>query len=264
MRSCKSLAKWRSGEPVLGTTLHLADQSIFEMVSLMGFDLLWVDLEHHAHSLETVSGLMRAARVGSADVIARPAKGEFMRLARLLESGAQGIMYPRCTTAEEAAEVVRNAKFPPMGDRGLDGAGPDMPYGLMDLHAYLKWANEETFIAIQIEDKAGLDQAEAIARTAGVDLLFFGPGDYSIRNGFAGNFNDDRYWEAIGKVAKAAKSAGKWWGTPAFDALHAQKLLDAGAMLITRSSDLSLLRQAYDGMKSEFGALGFTFDSFLY
>src|SRR5690606_22537856 len=133
-----------------------------------------------------------------------------MRLARLLEAGVQGIMYPRCTSAEEAAIVVQNAKFPPMGDRGLDGAGPDMPYGLTDLKTYLAAANKETFIAIQIEDKAGLGQAKSIADTAGVDLLFFGPGDYSIRNGFAGNFEDERYWEAVQRVADAATAAGKW------------------------------------------------------
>lgn len=259
MRACKSLAKWRTGEPVLGTTLHVADPSVYEMVSLMGFDLIWIDLEHHSHSVETASGLMRAARVGGADIIARPAKGEFMRLARLLEAGAQGIMYPRCTSAEEAAMVVQNAKFPPMGDRGLDAAGPDMPYGLMDLPTYLKAANEETFLAIQIEDKAGLDQAEAIAGTSGVDLLFFGPGDYSIRNGFTGNFDDERYWKAVRRIADAATSAGKWWGTPALNASHAQRLLDLGAMLVTRSSDMSLLRLAYEGLKSEFRTLGFTF-----
>ena len=260
MRPSKSLAKWRAGKPVLGTTLHVADPSVYEMVSLMGFDLIWMDLEHHAHSVETAGGLMRAARVGGADIIARPAKGEFMRLARLLEAGAQGIMYPRCTSAEEAAMVVQNAKFPPMGDRGLDGAGPDMPYGLTDLKTYLTAANEETFIAIQIEDKAGVDQAEAIAATNGVDLLFFGPGDYSIRNGFAGNFEDERYWEAVQRVADAAAAAGKWWGTPAFHAAHARRLLEMGAMLVTRSSDMSLLRITFDGLKSEFGELGFTFD----
>ena len=73
----------------------------------MGFDGIWLDLEHHAHSVETANQLMRAARVGGADIVARPAKGEFMRMGRLLEAGAQAIMYPRCDDPEEAAEVVR-------------------------------------------------------------------------------------------------------------------------------------------------------------
>ena len=72
----------------------------------MGFDGIWMDLEHHGYRLETASTLMRAARVGSSDIVARPAKGEFMRMGRLLEAGATGIMYPRCGDAAEAADVV--------------------------------------------------------------------------------------------------------------------------------------------------------------
>jgi 4-hydroxy-2-oxoheptanedioate aldolase len=260
MRKSKTLAKWRAGKPVLGTTLHFNDPSVFEMTSLMGFDLIWIDLEHHAHSLETAGNLMRAARVGTSDILARPAKGEFMRTTRLLEAGAQGIMYPRCTSADEAAEVVKNAKFPPFGGRGVDGAGPDMPYGFMNLKDYLKTANEETFIIIQIEDAEGLANAEAIASVEGVDMLFFGPGDYSVREGFPGSFDDPRYHAAVQKIAEAAKAAGKLWGTPAFSATHAKTLLDLGAMLITRSSDLTFLRMSFQKLQEDFSGLGFTFD----
>src|SRR4029079_9656066 len=128
MRRSRILAKLARHEPVFVTTLHLADASLFEMTSLMGFDGIWIDREHHGHSLETAQNLMRAARVGASDIIARPAKGEFMRLGRMLESGAQGIMYPRCDDAREAAEAVKWAKFPPLGRRGFDGGNADMPY----------------------------------------------------------------------------------------------------------------------------------------
>src|SRR5690606_23008964 len=122
MRPSKTRKKWTAGQPALGTTLHFTDPSIYELTSLLGFDLIWMDLEHHATGLETAAELMRAARAGGADILARPAQGEFTRAARLLEAGAQGIIYPRCTSAGEAAELVRNVTFPPRGDRGLDGA----------------------------------------------------------------------------------------------------------------------------------------------
>lgn len=260
MRKSKTLAKWRAGQPVLGITLHFNDPSVYELTSLLGYDLIWMDLEHHAHSLETAGNLMRAARVGNSDILARPAKGEFMRAARLLEAGATGIIYPRCTSSDEAAELVQNLKFPPLGIRGLDGAGPDMPYGLPDLKTYLDMANRETFVLVQIEDPTGLENAENIARVDGVDMLFFGPGDYSVQAGFPGDFNHPGYHEAIQKVSDAAKAAGKYWGTPAFSAAHAQSLLDAGAMLVTRASDLTLVRLALLQMKEEFSALGFTFN----
>ena len=113
MRPSKIKAKLKRNEPVLLTTLHLTDPSLFELTSLMGFDGIWMDLEHHGYSVETATALMRAARVGSTDILARPAKGEFMRLGRLLEAGAQGIMYPRCDDAAEAKQAVTWSKFGP-------------------------------------------------------------------------------------------------------------------------------------------------------
>ena len=62
-------------EPVIGIALHLTDPSVYEMTSLMGFDYIWMDLEHHAYGVETANNLMRAARVGTSDLMARPAKG---------------------------------------------------------------------------------------------------------------------------------------------------------------------------------------------
>src|SRR5262249_21162346 len=125
MRRSKIKAKLARNEPVLLVTLHFTDPSAYEMTSLLGFDGIWMDMEHHGYSLETAQTLMRAARVGDADVMVRPAKGEFMRIGRILESGAQGILYPRCDDAAEARQVVTWSKFAPLGKRGFDGGNPD-------------------------------------------------------------------------------------------------------------------------------------------
>src|SRR2546421_7300133 len=113
MRTSRIKAKLKRNEPVLLTTLHLIDPSLYELTSLMGFDGIWMDLEHHGYSVETATALMRAARVGSTDILARPAKGEFMRLGRLLEAGAQGIMYPRRDDAAEGKRAAPRAKSGP-------------------------------------------------------------------------------------------------------------------------------------------------------
>jgi 4-hydroxy-2-oxoheptanedioate aldolase len=94
MRTSIVKAKLSRGEPALVVCLHFTDPSLYEMTSLLGFDCIWMDLEHHGYSVETASNLMRAARVGGSDIVARPGKGEFMRMCRLLEMGATGIMYP--------------------------------------------------------------------------------------------------------------------------------------------------------------------------
>ncbi|MCA9100022.1 MAG: aldolase, partial [Planctomycetales bacterium] len=238
MRKSVIKAKLRRGEPALVVTLHLQDASLYEMTSLMGFDGIWVDMEHHALGLESVQHFMRAARVGRTDILARPAKGEFMRMGRMLEVGAQGILYPRCDNAEEAAEVVRWAKFPPEGCRGIDSGNADNPYCAVPLADYLPEANRETFIAIQIEDAAALEHAEAIAAVDGVDLLFLGPGDFTALSGIPGQMNHEIIRDATRRVAAAAKAAGKTWGRPVGSAEQAREMLDLGAGFLACGADL--------------------------
>ncbi len=85
MRTSIVKKKLAQDQPILILQLHIIDPSIFEFASLMGFDCIWMDLEHHGYSLETANNLMRATRVGNADIIARPGKGEFMLIKQGLE-----------------------------------------------------------------------------------------------------------------------------------------------------------------------------------
>lgn len=261
MRTSRVKAKLAQGQPALITTLHLCDPSLFEMASLMGFDALWIDLEHHGTSVETAAQLMRAARVGSSDILARPAKGEMMRMCRLLEMGAQGIMYPRCSTAAEAAEVARWVKFAPEGTRGVDSANADNPYCGTPLVPYLRQANAETFLIVQIEDTQALEEAEAMASVDGVDGLMLGPGDFSILSGVPGQWDHPLLADATRRVAEAARAAGKHWGQPAFSPQHAERLLEQGARLIFHGADVLILKAGLEAMQRDFTALGFTFDN---
>lgn len=261
MRTSRIKAKLRRNEPVLVTSLHFTDPNVYEMASLMGFDGIWMDLEHHPTSLETARELMRAARVGTADIMARPAKGEFMRLGRLLELGAQGIMYPRCDDAEEARQVVRWSKFAPLGTRGIDGSNPDVPYLSMPIAEYIRRANEETFLVVQIEDEPALQRAEAIAAVEGVDVVFLGPGDYSILGGFAGQFDDPRISDALRRLAEAARRAGKHWGAPCFSPEHGRMLLEMGAKFLAHGCDLVAVLRNLQRIQDDYAPLGFQFDN---
>ncbi len=263
MRPSVIKAKLARNEPVLLTQLHLTDASVFELTSLMGFDGIWMDLEHHFYSLETAAEMMRAARVGGCDILARAAKGEFMRFGRLLEAGAHGIMYPRCDDAAEAREVVRWTKFAPMGKRGFDGGNADMPYCTMTMADYIREANKQTFVLIQLEEQHAVAQAREIAEVEGVDVVFFGPGDFSVLSGIPGQFDNPLVWKSIEQVAEAARKAGKHWGTPAMSAQHARRLLDMGARVITHWADILMIKQGLERIQQEFAPLGFRFRNVL-
>jgi 4-hydroxy-2-oxoheptanedioate aldolase len=259
MRSSIIKEKLARNEPALVITLHFTDPSVFELASLMGFHGLWIDLEHHAHSLETAMHMMRAARVGTADIMARPAKGEFMRMARLFEAGAQGILYPRCDDAAEAREVVKWSKFPPLGRRGVDGGNADMPYCSMPLDEYVREANANTFIVLQIEEESALQHAEEMLAVEGVDALFLGPGDYSSIGGFPGQMDHPKLQEAMERIAAAARNTGKHWGRPVFSLPHAQTCMELGARLLTHGSDLTLLKASLERMQQDYESAGFAF-----
>ena len=261
MRFSRVKAKLRNGEAVLITCCHFIDPSVYELVSLLGFDGIWLDLEHHATSDETAATLMRAARVGASDVIARPAKGEFMRTGRLLEAGAQGIMYPRCESAEEAAELVRWAKFAPQGERGVDGANGDNPYCAMPMPPYLKAANAHTLLITQLESPQALDAADAIAQVPGVDVLMIGPGDLSVIAGIPYQFDHPLIADAYRRVAAAATRAGQWWGTVSGSPEHMRTLMDLGAKFLCHGADIIMVKQGMELIQQRFAPLGFTFDN---
>ncbi|MCA9062080.1 MAG: aldolase [Planctomycetaceae bacterium] len=261
MRFSRIKAKLKRNEPALITTCHFIDPSLYELVSLLGFDGIWLDLEHHATSDETAAGLMRAARVGSSDIVARPAKGEFLRMGRLLEAGAQAIMYPRCESAAEAEELVSWAKFAPQGQRGVDGASGDNPYCSMPMPQYLQAANEHTLLIAQLESPNAIDSADAIAQVPGIDVLMIGPGDLSVIAGIPYQFEHPIIKDAFHRVAAAAKSAGKSWGTVSGSPQHTQSLLDMGARFICHGADLLMVKQGMEMIQQNYAPLGFTFEN---
>ena len=261
MRFSKIKQKLLRGESALVTCCHFIDPQVYELTSLYGFDGIWLDLEHHSTSDETAATLMRAARVGSADIVVRPAKGEFMRTARLLEAGAQAIMYPQCDSAEEAADLVRWTKFAPQGRRGVDGAGPDNPYCATPMPGYLKAANEQTLLIVQIESPTALAAAPDIAKVPGVDVLMLGPGDLSVMAGIPYQFDHPLIQGAYDQVAQAAAAAGKHWGTVTGSPEHSRMLMDKGAKLLFHGCDLIMVRNGMEAIQKNYAPLGFSFDN---
>lgn len=257
VRPSQVLRLLREDQPAHGVALRFTDASVPEYVSMLGFDAIWIDLEHHHISVEKAAEMIRGARAGGpADVVARPGKGEFARMARLLEAGARGIMYPRCESAAEAAELVRWAKFPPHGERGLDGAGPDNPYRLTPVAEYVAQANRETFLIAQIESPAALDQAAAIAAVPGIDFLMLGPGDYSSSIGAPGRMDHPEVTAAHERVRAAAHGAGKHWAVTCFDQAHAAACLAQGARLLFHGSDLRLVLAGMAQLSQDVRTLG--------
>jgi 2-keto-3-deoxy-L-rhamnonate aldolase RhmA len=212
-----------------------------EVAGKLGFDVIWFDMEHRAHGYEVVDRLSLACRATGADLMVRIRKTGYTSAMRALEFGANGIMVPHVFSVEEAEQWVSWTRFPPRGKRGFDGAGADGNYSLSDPLEYLNERNEETFLAVQIEDREAVDCVERIAAVEGVDLLFVGPADLSISYGVPMQRQHPSIQRALDKVANAAEKAGKWWGTVTDTPAVAQVELNRGARMVTCADDHFLL-----------------------
>jgi len=250
MVTSRVLQKLRTGGfvRVVGVN-RVTDPWLAEVIGKIGFDLIWLDLEHRAHGYDVIDSISLACRATGIDLMVRVPKAEYGSPMRALECGAQGIMVPHCRSAEEARQWVRWSRYPPLGERGFDSVGADAEFGLSDPKQYLQYSNRETFLVLQIEDRVAVESVEEIAAVEGVDVLFVGPADLSMSLGLPFQFEHPVMQSAFDRVAQAAAKAGIWWGTVTGSPALAQQALDRGARMVTCANDhfllLDGLREAY-------------------
>jgi 4-hydroxy-2-oxoheptanedioate aldolase len=254
MTKSKVLEKLRGGDLVrLISISRVTDPWLTEVAGKLGFDGIWLDLEHRPIGHEVIDRISLACRATGMDLMVRIPKYGYSSPMRALEFGANGVMVPHCRSVDEARQWADWMRFPPLGRRGFDGSGADADFWLADPIKYQEHANRETFLALQIEDREAVECVEQIAQVNGVDVLFVGPGDLTNSYGVSMQFDHPLLQKAIDRVAAAAEKAGKWWGMPTGTPEAAQKALDRGARMVTCGGDHTLLvngfRQAFEQFK---------------
>lgn len=236
MRRSKTLARLRGGKAARICCLGHFMPFFVRHAAHYGFDCIWLDLEHREMDSREVQALLAHFHLCDIDCLLRPPTLEKTRLYRYLEDGATGLMIPHVSTADMARALVQSVKFPPIGNRGLDGAGLDGDYYLERSSEYTEHANRETFLVVQIETPEAVLNADEIASVEGVDGLFVGPGDLSLRIKHlpAGELTLEGATEI---VAAAAKKHGKAWGRPAATLEQLQQLHAQGARLVSHGGE---------------------------
>jgi 2-keto-3-deoxy-L-rhamnonate aldolase RhmA len=212
MRKSKTLARIRNNQTVRMCGLGHFMPFFVKHAAHFGFDCIWLDLEHRNFTDRDVQTLLAHSHLHDIDIMVRPSTTEKTKLYRYLEDGAAGLMIPHVNSVEKAKQLADSVKFPPIGDRGLDGAGLDADYYLSDTDAFVKHANQETFLVVQIETPEALAQVDQIVSLPGLDGVFVGPADLGLRLKLGdGKMTLEAAYE---KVAEACKRRGKFWGCP--------------------------------------------------
>lgn len=241
MRRSKTLAKIRSQQLVRMCNLGHYIPAFVKQAAYYGFDCIWLDLEHRNFTDREVQALLAYSHLHDIDIMVRTPTREKTRLYRYLEDGAAGLMVPLVNTAAEARQLVDAVKFPPLGERGLDGAGLDGDFYTCDASDFVREANRETFLVVQIETPEAVRNVEEIAAVEGVDGLFVGPGDLGLR--LRMDPSQGTLEAAYEKTAAACRKHGKAWGTPvgALEAMQ-QRRAQGGQLLAHGGEFLAMMR----------------------
>lgn len=213
MRRSRVLERLRSGHVVRTFKVNLSCARVVEIAALSGFDCVWTDREHVATDWSIIEQQVWAAKAHDADLMVRVSRGSYSDYVRALELDAAGIMVPHIMDLADAQEVVHQTRFHPIGRRAIDSGNADARYATVPLDDYLREANEQRFLILQIEDPEPMADLEAIAALPGVDMLFFGPADFSHGLGVPGDWNHPELTDARRRVADACRKHGKFAGT---------------------------------------------------
>lgn len=230
-----------AGDLLLGTMLTLPSPEIAEMMELAGFDWLFVDGEHSTLSTREMQALAQGAGRDTA-VIIRLESDRETAVKKALDIGAAGIIVPQVNSAEQAERVVRRAKYPPLGTRGV-GVARAHGYGL-HFADYVAQANETTAVIVQVEHVTAVSAIEEIVRVPGIDAVFVGPYDLSASMGKPGQVTDPEVQSAIARVTQVCLAADMRLGIFGMTAEAVRPYIDQGYTLITAGMDARLLGQA--------------------
>ena len=202
-----------------------------------GFDALWLDAEHNTWDRRELQRLIALHHLANIDCIVRTGSRNPTELYHMLEDGATALMIPLVHTGEDAVTLATAVKFPPLGQRGLDGASLDNNFYLKGTDGYPATANSETFLILQIESPEAIANLNQIAGTPGVDGLFIGPGDLAMRLGCPLDWNHPKMIAAENAVAAAAAKHHIAWGRPGGTIEQIARIAQKGGKLIAHGSD---------------------------
>ena len=241
-------AKLLKGEKVTGTMSQLGCPTAIECLGIAALDFFIIDMEHAAIGNETMRSLIMASEKYPITPLVRIPAITRDTVAKALDSGSGGLIVPAVETAEQVHELIRFAKYPPLGARGFSMIRT-ASYGFaeiaQDTGSYFKHFNEETLVIPQCETLGCLENIKEICAIPEVDGIFIGPYDLSTALGHPADFKNQEFQSALKKVLNACRSSGKFSFMLAGSAEQSRELFAEGFSGIVLSVDINILINAY-------------------
>jgi len=211
-----------------------------------GFDSIYIDMEHSPVSLETTSLICAGSIAVGITPLVRVPSHERHDASRALDGGALGVIVPHVNNRVEAEKVVKNCKFPPIGDRSVMGTGPTLGYHSLPLREINDILNDQTLLIAMLETPEAIENANEIASVRGVDVLLIGSNDLCTEMGIPGQLRHAKLREAYETTTLACRAHKKILGVGGVhkDYELQSELLRMGARFIIGGSDVNYLAEA--------------------
>ena len=249
----KNIFKQRllAGQSQIGMWVGLANAYTTELCAGAGFDWLLIDGEHAPNDLRSILAQLQAIAPYPSQPIVRPPIGDVALIKQLLDAGVQTLLIPMVETAAQAELMVRAMRYPPNGVRGV-GSALARSSRWNRVPDYLRQADSEMCLLVQVESKTGLDNLDAIAAVNGVDGIFIGPADLSASLGFLGQPNHATPLAAIEDAVRRIVASGKAAGILTGDDAAARRYLDMGATFVAVGVDATLFSKSVDALADKY------------
>ena len=241
----------RSGEAQIGLWLGLADAYCAELAANAGFDWLLIDGEHAPNDLRGMLGQLQAVAPYPSHPIIRPVIGDTALIKQVLDIGVQTLLVPMVESVEQAQALVQAIHYPPNGVRGV-GSALARASRWNSIPGYLDNADEQMCLLVQIENREGLANLEAIAAVDGVDGVFIGPADLSASMGHRGNPGHPEVQATIEDAIARIRQAGKAAGILSADPVLARRYIELGAAFVAVGVDTTVLMRGLQTLAASF------------
>nr|MDQ2898801.1 aldolase/citrate lyase family protein [Acidobacteriota bacterium] len=214
---------------------------IARIFAAAGFQWAFIDTEHGGFDLETVQDICRVSLLAGLSPIIRVGDLQYPMVARSLDCGAQGIIFPRVESPELLAQAVSWTKFPPLGMRGYGLTAAQIDYEPLSFNQVIEHVNANTMVVLQIETKTALDRIDELLSVPKIDAVMIGPADLSISLGVPGEFQHPKMVEAMEAVRDSCVRHGIAPGTQTRTASLANFWKERGMLFLGCSNETGML-----------------------
>lgn len=233
--------KLRNKDILFGGWISFANPSISEIFSYCGFDFIAIDIEHSTISNEQAQRIIASSQANGVPCLPRPVSYSNNIIKPLLDSGADGMIFPTVNKVEDVKKLIQNIKYPPIGNRTY-GINRAQIYGFDSSEYFKKW-NQSSSIIIQVESIEAVNNINDLIEFDEIDAVMIGPYDLSGSLGVSGELDHPLVKESINKVIEACNKKKISCGTQIADPNkeNIENTLKIGHNFIFLSSDLFVL-----------------------